>query len=83
MKKNINIELTYDEALVLYEFLARFSEDKVLRFSHPAEYLALLRVSAQFDKLVDEMFSPDYKNVLSAAQDRLAKGFEGDYGPKV
>lgn len=80
----VTLALTQDEALVLFEFFARFQDWDRLAFAHPAEYLALARISAQLDKAVVEMFDPDFRELLEGAQTRVAAGHEGEYpGPKV
>jgi hypothetical protein len=77
MREAVTIILSHDEALVLFEFFARFddSEDFTLRYT--AEYLAFSRISAQLDKVLVEPFNPEYFAVVNAARDRLAKGYEG------
>jgi hypothetical protein len=78
MSENINITLSHDEALVLFEFFSRFygdGDDFTLR--HTAEYLAFMRISAQLDKALVEPFQSQYKELLRAARDRVAAGFEG------
>ncbi len=83
-QQSVTIELTYDQALVLCEFFARFQDDNTLAFAHPAEYLALARIAGQLDHSVSEMFLPDYQEILEAARARVAEGFEGGYpGPRV
>ncbi|MBA3560321.1 MAG: hypothetical protein H0W30_17195 [Gemmatimonadaceae bacterium] len=83
-EESIHLTLTYDEALVLFDFFARFQDTDLLRFAHVAEFLALERISAQIDKSVVEMFDPDYVQLLAAARARLAAGHDGEYpGPKV
>ncbi len=75
---NFTLSITEDEALVLFEFFARFDETDKLQFEHAAEYLALLRVSAQIDKTTFAMFSPQYRSLLATARERIAAGFKGD-----
>lgn len=72
------LHITEDEALVLFELLARFGETDKLEFAHPAEYIALMKVAGQIDKTTSAMFDPDYISLLWDARDRLAEGFEGD-----
>ena len=82
--KPVSLTLTYDEALVLFEFFARYRDTDRLEFAHVAEYLALARISAQLDNSVVEMFDPKYVELLGAARARVAGDYEGDYpGPKV
>ncbi len=77
MNNNILIRLSHDEALVLFELLSRFQETDRLRLANNAEFLALSQVSAQLDKALVEPFQRDYKELLRAAQNRLAEGLRG------
>ena len=78
MSENINITLSRDEALVLFEFFSRFCDDDVdFTLRHNAEYLAFMRMSAQLDKALVEPFQPQYLELLRAARDRIAAGYEG------
>jgi len=72
------LTITEDEAIVLFEFFWRFDEMGRLRFEHPAEYLALQRISAQINKTTPAMFAPNYCALLAGARERIAAGFEGD-----
>ena len=78
MSENITITLSREEGLVLFEFFARFGEDDDdFTLRHTAEYLAFMRMSAQLDKMFVEPFDPKYKDLLRAARDRVAAGYEG------
>jgi hypothetical protein len=76
-EENIQINLTRSEALVLFEFFARFNADDDFTLRHNAEYLAFMRVSAQLDKALVEPFEPNYLLLLRAARDHIAAGYEG------
>ena len=83
-KESVSLTLTHDEALVLFEFLARFDNTDRLEFAHVAEYLALARVSAHLDASMVEPFDPEYAQLLAGARARVAGDYEGEYpGPKV
>lgn len=73
-----SLEITEDEAIVLFEFFERFGDTDKLEFEHPAEYIALMKVSGQIDKTTAAMFKTNYRELLSEARNRIAKGFEGD-----
>ncbi len=75
----INIKLSEDEVIVLFEFFARFGDKGRLYFVHPAEYIALMSVSAQIDKGTSAMFNKGYADILYQARDRIADGFESDF----
>ncbi|WP_374437922.1 hypothetical protein [Inhella sp.] len=77
MSAPIEISLSEDQALVLFEFLARFQETNVLRLQNNAEFLALSAISAQLDKSLAQPLSPNYALLLTEARQRLAGGFEG------
>ena len=76
MENNVNITLSNDEALVLFECLVRFEDTDEFTFKHAAEYLALLKVSAQLEKSVP-VFKPNYPELLNTAREKVASGFEG------
>jgi hypothetical protein len=71
------INLTHEEALVLYGFFVRYEDTDEFAMKHNAEYLAFMRMSAQLDKSLVEIFQPDYASKLRDAQQKVAAGFEG------
>ncbi len=73
------LKISEDQALVLFEFFARFGDKERLYFVHPAEYIALMKISAQIDKTTAAMFKPNYAALLYQARERLADGFESDF----
>ena len=75
--EQIIINLSRDEALVLFEFFARFDESDDFALRHKAEYLAFSRVSAQLDKALVEPFQPNYTELLRSARERVAAGYDG------
>ncbi len=77
MKEAVNIRLSNDEALVLFELLSRFQETNELRLKNNAEFVALSSLSAQLDKTLVEPFQANYLELLHGAQARVADGFEG------
>lgn len=76
--EQVHITISEDEALVLFEFLERFGDTENLSFTHAAEYIALMKISAQIDKSIVAMFKPDYSTLLESARQRVAEGFEGE-----
>ena len=82
MEDRLAIALSHDEALVLFEFFSRFRTENRLSLKNNAEFLALSSVSAQIDKLLVEPLRAEYPELLSAARERVAEGFEG-LGPGV
>jgi hypothetical protein len=69
--ESVQIEITKDEALVLFEFLARFSETGTLELVDQAEERALWNLSCVLEKILVEPFCPDYLDIIKAARDRL------------
>lgn len=63
---------------MLFEFLERFGDTENLSFAHAAEYIALMKISAQIDKSIVAMFKPDYLTLLESPRQRVAEGFEGE-----
>ena len=61
----------------MFESFERFEDTYELYFVHPAEYIALQRLSGQIDKTTAAMFAPNYLEILDAARGRIASGFKG------
>ena len=68
---HVELKLTKDEALVLFEFLCRFSNDDALTIDDQAEERALWNLQCVLEKVIEESFSPDYRAILEAARSRL------------
>ncbi len=75
----ITLKISEDEALVLFEFFSRYEDKNRLFFVHPAEYITLMKISAQIDKSTSAMFRKDYEKLLYNARERVAEGFESDF----
>ncbi len=71
MCEPVRLELTADEALVLFEFLSRYSESNSLGVEDQAEQRALWNLQCLFERQLVEPFRPDYAALLAAARDRL------------
>jgi len=71
MNKNYSVELTADEALVLFEFLSRYSNTDKLTIEDQAEQRALWNLNCCLEKILIEPFDVAYKQLLQAARDRL------------
>ena len=78
MSDQLTIVLSADEALVLFEFFARFSDSNEFSLRHNAEFIAFSRIAAQLERSVSGMFDADYGENVDAARDRIAEGYEGD-----
>lgn len=66
-----SIELTEDEALVLFEFIKRFSDQDQLRIEDPSEGRALWNLGSLLEKQLIAPFRTDYPNLLDGARARL------------
>jgi hypothetical protein len=67
-----DISLSDDEALVLFEFLSRFSDTDRLDLVHKAEKIALWNLCCKFESLLVEPFAENYVRLLNEARERLA-----------
>jgi len=75
----INLYISEDDALILFDFFERFDEKKKLYFVHPAEYISLMKISEQIDKKTSVVFKSNYGELLQEARERVAQGFESDF----
>jgi len=68
----LNLEITKDESLVLFEFLSRFnqSEHKEI-FEDQAEQKTLWILEGQLEKQLVEPFKPDYKDIINEARKQI------------
>ena len=69
--EDVSIGLTKDEALVLFEFLSRFSSQDVLEIQDQAEERALWKLACSLEKVLAEPFSGRWMEIISAARERL------------
>jgi hypothetical protein len=70
--EKISIELTKDETLVLFEFLARFNETEHPDiFEDQAEQKVLWIIEGQLEKQLVEPFRPDYKKIINEARNKI------------
>jgi hypothetical protein len=76
--EQVTVTISQDDALVLFEFFDRFGKTESLSFAHAAEYLALMKISAQIDQYVVAPFKENYWSLLQLAHERVAEGFEGE-----
>lgn len=73
----VRVELSRDEALVLFEFLARFEETNALRLKRNAEFIAVSALAGKLQSVLVEPFDPDYKRIVAQSAARLEVGYEG------
>jgi hypothetical protein len=71
-QQNINLAVTKDEALVLFEFLARFNQtDYSEIFEDQAEQKTLWILEGQLEKQLMEPFAPNYKDIINEARNKI------------
>jgi hypothetical protein len=71
-KDKINIELTKEEAIVLFEFLGRFNENDALdKFEDQAEQRVLWDIECILEKELSEPFHADYSEIVKKARERV------------
>ena len=70
-QSDIKITLTSDEALVLFDFLQRFSETEKLEITDQAEERALWNLCCLLEKELLPPFLEEYKDHLKSAQAKL------------
>jgi hypothetical protein len=76
---DVILKLSEDEALVLFEFFARYEETERLFFVHYAEYIALMKLAGQLDKSTSAIFKANYFELLDMSREKIAEGFESDF----
>ncbi|MGN6546924.1 MAG: hypothetical protein ACTHK7_17855 [Aureliella sp.] len=68
---DISITLTEDEAVVMFEFLARFTDTNLLGTEDQAEQRALWNFHGLLERKLTAPFAPNYQELLTAARDAL------------
>jgi hypothetical protein len=72
MSKPVTIELTGDEALVLFEWLAKLDEAKLVEGE--AEKRVLWGVEAALERALVEPFAKNYGELVEQARERILGG---------
>lgn len=67
----MHIDLTDDQALVLFELLARFEVEEHVPEGHPSEAVVLADISCQLERRLSEPLKADYRTLVSEAQERI------------
>jgi hypothetical protein len=70
-EEKVIIELTGSEALVLFEFLSRTSDDDPLTVADQAERRVLWSLECMIEKALVEPFLPNYDDLLAQAKEKL------------
>ena len=69
--KKVKIELTSDEALVLYDWLTRFNQRADTDFADQAEERVLFDLEALLEKTLVAPLQSDYANALVQARSKV------------
>jgi len=71
--ETITLTIGKSEALILFDFLADFHQQSSLSVNDNAERLALVRLHGALESTLTEPFSPDYREIISAARNDLTR----------
>jgi len=71
MDNEVNINLTEDEAWVLFEFVRRFSDTDKLEIKDQAEERAIWNLTCIFEKTLHQEKDIDYKKFIEECRERL------------
>ncbi len=69
--KKVTIELTNPEALVLFDFLARFNEHNDFLFEDPVERKVLWDIESTLEKSLIEPLRSDYRLLVKQAREEV------------
>jgi len=71
-QQKINLTVTKDEALVLFEFLVRFNQSEHPDiFADQSEQKTLWILEGQLEKQLVEPFRPDYRDIINEARNKI------------
>lgn len=71
MDERVDLRLSRDEAIVLFEWLGRLDLEPGNRFQDQAEQRVLWNLQASLESVLTEPFSPDYQRILASARSRV------------
>lgn len=75
MAEKVTIELTKDEALVLFDFLGRFNQNSNESvFEDQAEQKALWIIEGLLEKVLVEPFMPNYQDIIKQSRENIRDG---------
>lgn len=70
--KKVNIELTKEEAIALFEFLGRFNKnDDLNKFEDQSEQRVLWDLECILEKELSEPFRANYHEIVKKARDNV------------
>lgn len=81
-KEEVVLRLSKKDALVLFEFVSRFSEEKKLRIDDQAEERVLWDICCDLEKKLPEPFRADYAKLLAAARRSVRDKDESNQPPE-
>ena len=70
-ENEVTLSLSKAEALVLFEFVTRFSDTDKLKIEHKAEARVLWDLCCLLEKQLVEPFEPDWLRALAEARERV------------
>ena len=71
MREDIQIQLTEDEAWVLFEFVRRFSNTDKLTIEDQAEERALWNLCCIFEKILPQLKATEHQCFIEECRNRL------------
>ena len=74
MQEPMTLNLSDDEALVLFDLLSRNEEKDVIAVQGEAEASVLANLLVQLERQLVEPFQPDYRELLDSARKRVEAG---------
>ena len=68
--KEINLNISKDEALVLFEWLAKFNDDNSIAM-HPVEQQVLFNLECILEKELSEPLGENYHEIVASSRERI------------
>lgn len=72
----MKLELTDDQALVLFEWISRLDEQGSFPVEDAAEEQVLWRLQGQLEKALTQPFQSNYRDLVEQARERVKASFE-------
>lgn len=71
MAGKVQIGVQKEHAIVLFEFLSRYSDTGELGIEHQSEQRVLWDLHAELERLLSEPLDPDYREIVRRARDSV------------
>ena len=71
MSNKVNIELSQDEALVFFDWIARFNGNEKHDVEHPAEERVLFDIESILEPKLTDSLTDDYDQLLKKARESI------------